>query len=73
MNGTILESYPRIAEEALKHEWEFMGHGFIQSPMHKLDNQAEHIQRTIDAIKSFTGKPPTGWESPGFNRNHGNA
>ncbi len=66
MNGTILESYPRIAEEALKHEWEFMGHGFIQSPMHKLDNQAEHIQRTIDAIKSFTGKPPTGWESPGL-------
>lgn len=66
MNGIILESYPRIAEEALKHEWEFMGHGFIQSPMHKLDNQAEHIQRTIDAIKSFTGKPPTGWESPGL-------
>ena len=66
INGTAIESYSRIAEEALKGGWEFMGHGFIQGPMHKLDDQADHIQRTVKAIKSFTGKGPVGWESPGL-------
>lgn len=66
INGTALESYSRIAEEALKGGWEFMGHGFIQSPMHKIDDQADHIQRTVKAIKDFTGKAPVGWESPGL-------
>ncbi len=66
MNGIILESYPRIAEEALKGNWEFMGHGYRQGPMHKLEDQADHIQATVDAIKDFTGKKPVGWESPGL-------
>ena len=66
MNGLILKTYPRIAEVALEGGWEFMGHGYIQGPMHKLENQREHIQNTVDAIKSYTGKAPVGWESPGL-------
>ncbi|MDA0240141.1 MAG: polysaccharide deacetylase family protein [Proteobacteria bacterium] len=69
MNGVILESYKPIAEAALEDDWEFMGHGFVQGPMHRLENQAEAIGQTVDAIKSFTGKPPRGWESPGLTEN----
>jgi peptidoglycan/xylan/chitin deacetylase (PgdA/CDA1 family) len=46
--------------------WEFMGHGFVQAPMHKVDDVRSAIGKTIDAIAELTGKPPRGWESPGL-------
>jgi peptidoglycan/xylan/chitin deacetylase (PgdA/CDA1 family) len=66
LNGIVCESYPRIAEAALEAGWEFMGHGFVQGPMHRLDDQRAAIRRTIEAIRAFTGKAPRGWESPGL-------
>lgn len=68
-NGIVCESYPRIVESALKKDWEIMGHGFVQGPMHKLENQQEAIQQTVDTIQRFSGKPPVGWESPGLTEN----
>lgn len=65
-NGIVCKSYPRIVESALKKDWEIMGHGFVQGPMHKLENQQEAIQTTVDTIKRFSGKAPVGWESPGL-------
>ena len=65
-NGIVCESYPRIVESALKKDWEIMGHGFVQGPMHKLENQQEAIQKTVDTIQRFSGKAPVGWESPGL-------
>jgi hypothetical protein len=46
-NGIVCESYPRIVESALKKDWEIMGHGFVQGPMHKLENQQEAIQQKM--------------------------
>ena len=43
-----------------------MGHGFIQRPMHHVEDQRAAIRDTVAAIKDFTGKPPRGWESPGL-------
>lgn len=68
-NGVVCETYPRIVESALHKGWEIMGHGFVQGPMHKLENQQEAIQATVDAIKRFSGKAPVGWESPGLTEN----
>ena len=65
-NGIVCESYPQVAEAALKEGWEFMGHGWIQGPSHKVDNQAEAIAKTMDAIRRFAGKAPRGWECPGL-------
>ena len=62
----VCENYPRIAEEALKLDWEFMGHGYLQGPMHKHDDQQEQINRACEAIKKFSGKKVRGWESPGL-------
>ena len=66
INGRVIETYRRVAQAALEAGWEFMGHGYVQGPMHEVDDQREVIRRTIAAIKKFTGKPPRGWESPGL-------
>jgi peptidoglycan/xylan/chitin deacetylase (PgdA/CDA1 family) len=66
INGIVCETYPRVAQAAKDAGWEFMGHGWIQQPMHKTEDQPAAIRRTIDAIRAFTGKPPRGWESPGL-------
>jgi peptidoglycan/xylan/chitin deacetylase (PgdA/CDA1 family) len=66
LNGSVCTSYPRVAEAALDAGWEFMGHGFVQRPMHHLENQKKEIQETLRAIRAFTGKAPRGWESPGL-------
>lgn len=66
INGSACELYKPACEAALEANWEFMGHGYVQKPMHRVENQVEDIQKTIDAIKKFTGKAPLGWESPGI-------
>jgi peptidoglycan/xylan/chitin deacetylase (PgdA/CDA1 family) len=66
VNGSVCRDYPEICQAALAAGWEFMGHGFVQRPMHRVDDQAETIASTIEAIRAFTGKPPRGWESPGL-------
>jgi peptidoglycan/xylan/chitin deacetylase (PgdA/CDA1 family) len=65
-NGSVCSTYPRIIEAALEAEWEIMGHGFLQGPMHKLEDQRQAIRDTIEAIRNSTGRPPRGWESPGL-------
>ncbi len=66
INGSVCQSYPRVATAALEAGWEFMGHGFLQGPMHHVDDEAAVIADTIAAIRAFTGKAPRGWESPGL-------
>ena len=66
VNGSAIEVYREACEAARAAGWEFMGHGFVQKPMHRVEDEAQAIRATIDAIRAFTGKPPRGWESPGL-------
>ena len=66
VNGTACELYPEACQAAHEAGWDFMGHGWVQKPMHKVEDQKSAIADTIRAIKDFTGKPPRGWESPGL-------
>ena len=66
VNGSICESYPRVARAGLEAGWEFMGHGHVQGPMHRLEDQRGAIGRAMDTIEAFTGTRPTSWESPGL-------
>ncbi|MCZ6605404.1 MAG: polysaccharide deacetylase family protein [Alphaproteobacteria bacterium] len=66
VNGRVIETHERIAQYALDEGWEFMGHGYVQGPMHRVEDQRTAIRRTIDVIENFTGKAPVGWESPGL-------
>jgi allantoinase len=66
INGNVCRSYPRVAAAAREAGFEFMGHGYLQGPMHKVEDQDDAIRRAVDAIASFTTKPPRSWESPGL-------
>ncbi|TAL77755.1 MAG: polysaccharide deacetylase [Burkholderiaceae bacterium] len=66
LNGATCSYYPEVCAAARDAGWEFMGHGYTQQPMHTLDNELDAIKRTIEEIRSFTGKAPRGWEGPGL-------
>ena len=66
LNGIVVDYYPKAVEEALNLDWELMGHGFIQRPMHKVDNEYVDIKTTIEKIKNFSNQDIIGWESPGL-------
>lgn len=66
INGSACTLYREAAEAAHRAGWEFMGHGHVQQPMHKVGDQARAIADTMAAIRDLTGKPPRGWESPGL-------
>src|SRR5690606_229166 len=46
--------------------WEFMGHGYTQMPTHLVEDQADMIAKTVDAIQRFTVRSPAGWLGPGL-------
>ncbi len=66
INGTAVASYEPIARAALDRGWEFMGHGFTQRNMQKVEDERLDIRRTADAIEAFTGARPRGWLGPGL-------
>ena len=66
INGNVCTSYPRVAQAGLDAGWEFMGHGFLQGPMHRLEDQKAAIAQAVKTISDFTGKPVRSWESPGL-------
>jgi peptidoglycan/xylan/chitin deacetylase (PgdA/CDA1 family) len=66
LNASVIKSYPPVVEAGLKAGWEFMGHGYIQRPMHHVEDQRTAIFDTVKAIQAFTGRKPRGWESPGL-------
>ncbi len=66
VNGSCIEIYREACQAAKDAGWDFMGHGFVQKPMHKVADQQAAIADTIKAIKDFTGKAPRGWEGPGL-------
>jgi peptidoglycan/xylan/chitin deacetylase (PgdA/CDA1 family) len=66
INGNVCRSYPRVAGAGREAGWEFMGHGFLQGPMHRLPDQRKAIHDAVEAIAAFTGTRPRSWESPGL-------
>lgn len=66
INGNVCRSYPRVAAAAREAGWEFMGHGHLQGPMHRLDDQERAIAEALDTIEGFRGRRPRSWESPGL-------
>src|SRR5256886_15390168 len=64
INGVVCRNYPRIAQAAKDAGWEFMGHGWLQQPLHQVEDQRAAIRETMDAIRAFTGRPAGGGERP---------
>ena len=66
LNATVIDHYPETVQAAIKESWEPMGHGYIQRPMHKVDNEYVDIKSAIEKIQEFTKVEVIGWESPGL-------
>ena len=66
INGSALAAYPAIVGAALERNWEFIGHGFTQRNMQKVENERADIRKTRGIIAQATGKPPRGWLGPGL-------
>ena len=66
INARVCEDYPRVAAEARDAGWEFMGHAWDQIPIHKIDDQAGMIKKSLDTIEALTGTRPVGWLGPGL-------
>jgi len=64
LNAAVCERYPRVAAAA--REREFMGHCYVQMPIHAVADQRAMIRQSLDAIESFTGTRPKGWLGPGL-------
>jgi peptidoglycan/xylan/chitin deacetylase (PgdA/CDA1 family) len=66
LNARVCETYPQVARACVDNGWELNAHGYDQVPMHKLDDQRAVIERSVDIIGKFCGKPPRGWFGPGL-------
>jgi allantoinase len=66
INGSALAAYPAIVRAAVERNWEFIGHGFTQRNMQKVENERGDIRKTREVIFKATGKPPRGWLGPGL-------
>ena len=70
LNARVCEDYPRVAEEAKRQRWEFMGHSYQQGPIHKEADQAAMIERSLSILEHFTGTRPVGWLGPGLTQTY---
>jgi len=70
INAKVVESYPRVSEAARERGWEFMGHSYVQGPIHKLEDQRATIRQSLDLLARFTGKRPVGWLGPGLTQTY---
>ena len=68
INGSAIRAYEPISRAAMDRGWEFIGHGFGQKNMQKVQDERADIRRTSDAIRDFTGKNPQGWLGPGLTK-----
>lgn len=70
INARVVETYTRVADAARERNWEFMGHSFVQGPIHKIDDQRATIHRSLDLLEKFIGKRPVGWLGPGLTQTY---
>ncbi|MEE8395694.1 MAG: polysaccharide deacetylase family protein [bacterium] len=66
INGDVCNAYPGMARAMDDAGWEFMGHGFVQTPMTAVADERQVIADTKATIEDFTKKKMRGWMGPGL-------
>jgi peptidoglycan/xylan/chitin deacetylase (PgdA/CDA1 family) len=66
INAGVCDYYPRVASACRDGGWEFMGHSYVQMPIHKIEDQRAMIHKAMDRLEDFSGKRPVGWLGPGL-------
>ena len=72
VNAAAATQYPRLIDEIVQRNWEILASGIDMGHVHhgKLDlaHERELIQRARDTLTKASGKPMTGWHSPGHSQ-----
>ena len=66
INASVIDVYPRAAEAMLQAGWEFMGHGWTQKALQSEPDEAAVIEKCLERIRRFTGRPVRGWLGAGL-------
>ncbi|HZV63422.1 MAG TPA: polysaccharide deacetylase family protein [Telluria sp.] len=66
LNATVIDVYPRAAEVMLDAGWEFIGHGWTQKALQNEPDEVAVIDKCMERIQRFTGKPMRGWMGAGL-------
>jgi len=70
LNSDVCDAAPDVVEEALKLDWELMGHGQTNtrrlSDASSIEEEREMIAGTLDRIEKASGRRPLGWLGPGL-------
>ena len=66
LNATVIDVYPRVAEVMLEANWEFIGHGWTQKALQNEPDEVAVIDKCMERIQRFTGKPMRGWMGAGL-------
>ncbi len=68
LNSEVCDTYPEIVEDALKLDWEFLGHNESNTrPLNDIppDDEKRVIHDSLARIERATGKRPRGWLGSG--------
>ncbi len=72
LNSDVCKYHPRIIEEGMKRNWEWIGHNTTNS-VHPtefpFDKQRALVNECLDTIEQHTGARPKGWLGPGLREN----
>lgn len=67
LNSDVCDHYPRIIEEGMKLNWDWMGHGTNNSTLLNAQPEAEERRIIHDVLATITqsiGRRPKGWLGP---------
>lgn len=68
LNANVCDVYPEMIEDALKLDWEFLGHNETNTqPLNEIppDDEKRVIHDSLVRIEKATGKKPRGWLGSG--------
>ncbi|MFN2461805.1 MAG: polysaccharide deacetylase family protein [Candidatus Velthaea sp.] len=66
LNASVCNSYRAIVDEAVRADWEMLGHGLFQRPMSMVEDERAVVRESLDVIERTTGRRPRGWLGPGL-------
>ena len=73
INGSAIAAYPQIVAAANARKWEFIGHGFTQRNMQKVEDERADIRRTREVISLAVGQAAARLARPRPDRDLGDA
>jgi hypothetical protein len=63
INGVAVQAYPDIVQACVERQWEFIGHGFTQRNMQKVENERADIKKSAEVLEQATGSVrAAGWD-----------